>query len=655
MNKLLTVIVLCFVFGSVVSQELTFVSHTIDPSFDGPAGITAADLNSDGNIDIISAAVDNNTVAWWQNNPGDSITWTKRIIDDNFVDAIYVDYGDIDGDNNLDILASAYAGAKLAWWQNSGEDSIVWTKQIIDNQFDDAHEIMPFDINLDGDMDVIGVSAGLNTIAYYLNDGNYPVTWTKYVVDNDFPGARSVDAADIDNDGDIDLVGAALDSHEVVYWCNEGGEPIEWTKIVISNSFALSHKVVFEDINNDGWPDILGTAYTDGVKIWINSGEPGYIYHWTESIVSELSSAVISHFIDVENDGDLDVVSTYQGRGLIELYISDGDEPYSWTTQRIDVLEGVWPLYYGDIDNDNDMDFVCGGRDANELRWYENKGIETGYNFAPVGAEWYYTEKFAFSGDVNYIKFTSEKDTIINGIACKKIVKRHQLDCLGRPAVEFMYSSFDTVYFYDSNLENFQILYVFDAESNDSWQFTYLDEDSDTDTIQITVDSVSITTINEIDLRTLHVTYNKIDEDAPDSYTSTIIEGIGDVFYMFNYYPFSALACDANWTEGLRCFEDSVIGHYETGIADSCDLEYIWIGVDQISSKEEVIIFPNPANDIVHISGISDFNCTISDISGKVLISSNEKSIDISALKPGIYFLRIHSDKNSYSKKIIKL
>jgi hypothetical protein len=48
-----------------------------------------------------------------------------------------------------------------------------------------------------------------------------------------------------------------------------------------------------------------------------------------------------------------------------------------------------------------------------------------GEDFAPVGAEWYYSEQFAFSGDLNYIKFTSEKDTLIYGKNCKKISKRH--------------------------------------------------------------------------------------------------------------------------------------------------------------------------------------------------------------------------------------
>lgn len=47
--------------------------------------------------------------------------------------------------------------------------------------------------------------------------------------------------------------------------------------------------------------------------------------------------------------------------------------------------------------------------------------------FAPVGAEWYYNERFAFSGDVDYIKFTSVKDTVVQGKTCSKIIKRQRL------------------------------------------------------------------------------------------------------------------------------------------------------------------------------------------------------------------------------------
>ena len=200
--------------------------------------------------------------------------------------------------------------------------------------------------------------------------------------------------------------------------------------------------------------------------------------------------------------------------------------------------------------------------------------------FAPIGAEWYYNERFAFSGDIDFIKFTSEKDTVIHGKTCKKITKRHKIDCYDRPDTEFLYSGNDTVYFFDPAFNEFQNLYVFNSAPNDSRIIKIKDETQEIDTITIRVDSVSTKQINGQNLKALHVTYDKNDEIYPETYSSTIIEKIGDVKYMFNWYPWSQIVCNANWTDGLRCYQDSEIGLYSTGIVDSCDYIYIWTAVN---------------------------------------------------------------------------
>jgi hypothetical protein len=40
-------------------------------------------------------------------------------------------------------------------------------------------------------------------------------------------------------------------------------------------------------------------------------------------------------------------------------------------------------------------------------------------DFAPIGAEWYYTERHAFSGDITFLKISSIKDTIVNQKNCR--------------------------------------------------------------------------------------------------------------------------------------------------------------------------------------------------------------------------------------------
>lgn len=284
-----------------------------------------------------------------------------------------------------------------------------------------------------------------------------------------------------------------------------------------------------------------------------------------------------------------------------------------------------------------------------------------GQDFAPIGAEWYYNEEFAFSGDINYIKFTSEKDTLIFGENCKKITKRHKIVCNDRPEIEYLLSRNDTVFFLDTIFNEFQILYVFNATATDSWIVKIKDEEQEIDTLTITVDSVSTTQINGHDLKTLYVTYDKDDENMPETYTSTIIEKIGDVKYMFNWYPWSNIACDGNYTSGLRCYQDSDIGLYSTGIADSCDYVYIWTGIDNLESSDQIEMFPNPAQDFVEIiaKDYSSYTIDLFDLNGSLLKSdkafdSNLK-LDLTPINKGVYVIRFQNNNQIIGyKKLIK-
>ena len=272
--------------------------------------------------------------------------------------------------------------------------------------------------------------------------------------------------------------------------------------------------------------------------------------------------------------------------------------------------------------------------------------------FANIGSEWYYDEQFAFSGNIDYIKFTSEGYAWMGEKLCKKITKRHKLECNDRPEIEYVYSSNDTVFFYDPHIEKFQILYAFDAEKSDSWNILVDNENDQTDTIVVTVDSVSTIQINNKNLKQLFVTYKQSNGNYVTA-KSTIIEAIGDLQYMFNWYPWYAGACDANFTMGLRCFNNSLIGNYSTGIAESCD----FISSSTIYQASNFKIYPNPVEDFItienwqNIQSIEIYTPNGAQVETIQLVS---EQIDLSALPQGNYILRIISHGKIESMEMTK-
>ena len=75
---------------------------------------------------------------------------------------------------------------------------------------DGAWAVYAADIDSDGDMDVLSASLNDNTIAWHESDGAADPTFTPYVITTLAEGAESVYAADIDNDGDMDVLSASL-------------------------------------------------------------------------------------------------------------------------------------------------------------------------------------------------------------------------------------------------------------------------------------------------------------------------------------------------------------------------------------------------------------------------------------------------------------
>ena len=286
-----------------------------------------------------------------------------------------------------------------------------------------------------------------------------------------------------------------------------------------------------------------------------------------------------------------------------------------------------------------------------------------GQDFAPIEAEWHYTKYHSFSGDIDYYKIESVKDTLVNDKSCKKLIMNFPLGCTGRGTSEFVYEEDSVVYFYCNDFAEFQILYSLKVKKDSSWLIKLKSLDEYVDSIFVSVDSTDYINMNDRNLILLYVTYNvTCDGDTSMTYSSKVIEKIGDIHYLFNLYPTWSRGCDFDYSGGLRCYEDPEFGFYSTGFADSCTYTYTWTtNVEKIKNDITILkIYPNPTINKIQLESINKSILTyyIYDYSGKKLKKSyfiNATEIDISDYPKGIYIISI-KDKNTTieNKKIIK-
>ena len=89
------------------------------------------------------------------------------------------------------------------------------------------------------------------------------------------------------------------------------------------------------------------------------------------------------------------------------------------------------------------------------------------------------------------------------------------------------------------------------------------------------------------------------------------------------------------------------------GIDDVVITQNVLATTDNVLSKVQV--YPNPATDLVSIKNVADFKfARIFDMSGKLVKESTDSSIDVRTLPKGQYMINIVTEREVYSKKILK-
>ncbi|MFO0982883.1 MAG: VCBS repeat-containing protein [Planctomycetota bacterium] len=296
---------------NVDGQGTTWSRATIDAALGGAQSVAAADIDGDGDLDVVGNGENADDVTWYANQDGQGGAWQRTTIDASFDGANFVVTGDVDHDGDVDVASAARNGDEIAWWENLGGQGQSWTKHSVVTGFDLAAGTDLADVDGDGDLDVLGVAFNSNTIAWWENADAVGTTWTQHLVDTDFTFAIYVEGADVDRDGDIDLVGAAHNQGEISWFENLDGKGTQWLEHPVTVGFTIVTSSVARDIDGDGDLDVLGVAaVADAVEWWENRGG---------QVAFATTSTAPPSLTEGATDDVLKIVSSHRGRA------GDGD------------------------------------------------------------------------------------------------------------------------------------------------------------------------------------------------------------------------------------------------------------------------------------------------------------------------------------------
>jgi len=280
------------------------------------------------------------------------------------VSASSVDWGDFDGDDDLDLLLTGWVGGGgVAWiYRNDGDLSFTRLPDMFPHVANSS--VKWGDSDGDGDLDILLTG---NTTLYwvsklYRNDGS------GMFVDTGAPlpgvAASSVDWGDQDNDGDLDMIlSGVLDQNTGriarVYRNNSDGT---FTNVTSLASVGIS-STSWGDYDGDGDQDLILTGYLDAgggesSKVYRNDG--GGVFTDIAAPLALVGNGM-SAWGDCDGDGDLDLLHTgLSASGMVaKVYRNDGGAFVDLAAPLLAV--GVSSATWADADNDGDLNIHLEG------------------------------------------------------------------------------------------------------------------------------------------------------------------------------------------------------------------------------------------------------------------------------------------------------
>jgi hypothetical protein len=250
------------------------------------------------------------------------------------------------------------------------------------------------DLDNDGDVDIVAaVRSGSDYEVIAWENNGTPFTsgsWVRCGVGALLANATSVAVADLDKDGEADIiVGAGVgEDYEVIAFENDGS-PFDgaWPQHDVGASGTSDFtSVAVGDLDNDTWTDIVSVGGGGGgaigyITVWQNDGTP-FDGLWSNNTV--FSAAYLGEGLavaDLDNDGYVDMAANPNnaGDGRLLVFKNDGT-PFvgAWTNNYVGYGCSGWPseIDAADLDNDGYADLVapCGYLPSYTQKVFRNDG-----------------------------------------------------------------------------------------------------------------------------------------------------------------------------------------------------------------------------------------------------------------------------------------
>jgi len=433
--------------------------------------------------------------------------------------------------------------------------------------------------------------------------------------------------------------------------------------------------VAYADIDLDGDNDLLitGNGPTTGVTstLYENDGSGNFTAVSQPAIVNVYIGA--AEFADIDSDGDMDLMmtgNTSSPSATANLYINDGTGNFTISSGTPFEASNSGDIDFGDIDGDSDLDLIMTGLDASgntfsKLYLNDGMGIFTlvsGTSFTPVRSSSTEFIDVDNDGDLDLLICGANS----SGASTTNLYENNGTGTFSLVAgVPFDNVQFGDIAFGDTDNDGDQDIFL--VGQNDSSQFIakfYINNGISFSLLPNTpfpgkfVHSSSFADFNNdgnIDL--LHV------GNSSNGLIGHIYENQGSNNFILadstlsGSYNGSNIVADLNGDNKMDIVTTGTSFTFPSRAPKIYFNQSATVSVNELNDDVDIIIFPNPSSGLINIkiNSPSPTDIEIYDVTGRVILSDtffgNIWNTQLNE-GPGIYLMRLRTDKKVFTSKI---
>jgi hypothetical protein len=388
--------------------------------------LSVADLDKDGDTDIVTGEQKGaqRLVIWENQNKG--AKWVSHVVDRGKESYLGARLTDLDGDGDLEIVSITGDNSRfLHAWGNDARDARALRWRLLSSENGELPvpgestkqtTAMILDVDKDGANDFV---IGLNSeggpgpaVVWFRRDPLDPKGWVRSVIE---PESLPIEAggtyADVDSDGDSDVVMAEDSNGNHIYWWENPYPNLEpstpWKRHVIKDAgYSLHHDLMFGEFDGDPglefvfWNQGIGRLYIADVPPDPQNNPP---WQFREVFATPTHNIEGLAKADIDGDGLSDIVAggrwfKLEKDGKFGARVIDAEQEFSRAAVG-QLKKGGRP----------EVVFVPGDA-AGPLEWYEWDGKAwVGRKLLPIDVQRGHSLELAdFNGDSNLDIFVAE-------------------------------------------------------------------------------------------------------------------------------------------------------------------------------------------------------------------------------------------------------